>query len=86
MHLICGIVHMHLICTCSFTHFRYDHMSWYPLGRPVGTTIYPGMQITSVRYYTCTHNNGAKAALWALEIEHMHFACTNKLFMHRGIV
>jgi len=22
--------------------------SWYPLGRPVGTTIYPGMQITSV--------------------------------------
>mmetsp|Transcript_79005 Transcript_79005/g.115711 ORF Transcript_79005/g.115711 Transcript_79005/m.115711 type:complete len:978 (-) Transcript_79005:116-3049(-) len=26
----------------------YDHESWYPLGRPVGTTIYPGMQITSV--------------------------------------
>ena len=23
-------------------------MSWYPLGRPVGTTIYPGMQVTSV--------------------------------------
>jgi dolichyl-diphosphooligosaccharide--protein glycosyltransferase len=23
-------------------------MSWYPLGRPVGTTIYPGMQIVSV--------------------------------------
>lgn len=23
-------------------------MSWYPLGRPVGTTIYPGMQISSV--------------------------------------
>ena len=23
-------------------------MSWYPLGRPVGTTIYPGMQFTSV--------------------------------------
>eukprot|EP00960_Hanusia_phi_P014098 414937-Hanusia_phi.AAC.6 len=23
-------------------------MSWYPIGRPVGTTIYPGMQITSV--------------------------------------
>jgi dolichyl-diphosphooligosaccharide--protein glycosyltransferase len=21
---------------------------WYPLGRPVGTTIFPGMQITSV--------------------------------------
>jgi len=26
----------------------YDYMSWYPLGRPVGTTIYPGMQIVSV--------------------------------------
>ncbi len=23
-------------------------MSWYPLGRPIGTTIYPGMQITAV--------------------------------------
>ena len=22
----------------------FDYMSWYPLGRPVGTTIYPGMQ------------------------------------------
>jgi hypothetical protein len=26
----------------------FDYMSWYPLGRPVGTTIYPGMQMTSV--------------------------------------
>lgn len=26
----------------------FDYMSWYPLGRPVGTTIYPGMQFTSV--------------------------------------
>jgi dolichyl-diphosphooligosaccharide--protein glycosyltransferase len=26
----------------------YDHESWYPLGRPVGTTIYPGMQLTAV--------------------------------------
>jgi len=26
----------------------YDYKVWYPLGRPVGTTIYPGMQITSV--------------------------------------
>jgi dolichyl-diphosphooligosaccharide--protein glycosyltransferase len=28
----------------AFFHW-YDTMSWYPLGRPVGTTIYPGMQI-----------------------------------------
>merc|ERR1711871_1792219 len=26
----------------------FDYESWYPLGRPVGTTIYPGMQITAV--------------------------------------
>ena len=26
----------------------YDHESWYPLGRPVGTTIYPGMQFSAV--------------------------------------
>lgn len=26
----------------------FDHKVWYPLGRPVGTTIYPGMQFTSV--------------------------------------
>jgi len=26
----------------------FDHQSWYPLGRPVGTTIYPGMQVTAV--------------------------------------
>jgi len=26
----------------------FDYQSWYPLGRPVGTTIYPGMQVTSV--------------------------------------
>ncbi|KAL3803690.1 hypothetical protein HJC23_003744 [Cyclotella cryptica] len=26
----------------------YDYKVWYPLGRPVGTTIYPGMQVTAV--------------------------------------
>mmetsp|Transcript_14896 Transcript_14896/g.22578 ORF Transcript_14896/g.22578 Transcript_14896/m.22578 type:complete len:524 (-) Transcript_14896:1-1572(-) len=26
----------------------FDYQSWYPLGRPVGTTIYPGMQVTAV--------------------------------------
>ena len=31
----------------AFFHW-FDRMSWYPLGRPVGTTIYPGMQMTSV--------------------------------------
>jgi len=31
----------------AFFHW-FDYMSWYPLGRPIGTTIYPGMQIVSV--------------------------------------
>jgi len=26
----------------------FDYRSWYPLGRPVGTTIYPGMQVSAV--------------------------------------
>ena len=26
----------------------FDYKVWYPLGRPVGTTIYPGMQVSSV--------------------------------------
>jgi len=26
----------------------YDYMSWYPIGRPIGTTIFPGMQFVSV--------------------------------------
>ena len=26
----------------------FDHASWYPLGRPVGTTIYPGPQLAAV--------------------------------------
>eukprot|EP00727_Mastigamoeba_balamuthi_P001612 m51a1_g11448 putative oligosaccharyl transferase-like protein (800) ;mRNA; f:8265-10976 len=26
----------------------YDYRSWYPIGRPIGTTIFPGMQFTAV--------------------------------------
>jgi len=29
----------------------YDYMSWSPLGRPIGTTIYPGMQIAAVQIW-----------------------------------
>jgi dolichyl-diphosphooligosaccharide--protein glycosyltransferase len=29
----------------------FDESVWYPIGRPVGTTIYPGLQITSVAMY-----------------------------------
>ena len=31
-------------------------MSWYPLGRPIGTTIYPGMQITAVAIWKLMQN------------------------------
>eukprot|EP00667_Euglena_gracilis_P002726 EG_transcript_2733 len=31
----------------------YDTQSWSPLGRPVGTTIFPGMQVTSVLLFRC---------------------------------
>ena len=29
----------------------YDYESWYPLGRPVGTTTYPGMMVTAVAIF-----------------------------------
>jgi len=29
----------------------YDDQAWYPLGRPVGTTIYPGLQFTAAYMY-----------------------------------
>eukprot|EP00041_Stephanoeca_diplocostata_P023591 m.581977 g.581977 ORF g.581977 m.581977 type:complete len:803 (-) comp22335_c0_seq3:178-2586(-) len=33
----------------AYEFFRwYDYMVWYPLGRPVGSTIYPGMQFAAV--------------------------------------
>eukprot|EP01129_Flabellula_baltica_P013803 TRINITY_DN648_c0_g1_i1.p1 TRINITY_DN648_c0_g1~~TRINITY_DN648_c0_g1_i1.p1 ORF type:complete len:736 (+),score=167.01 TRINITY_DN648_c0_g1_i1:144-2351(+) len=28
-----------------------DYMSWYPIGRPVGTTLYPGMMVTSAAIF-----------------------------------
>lgn len=32
-----------------YKFFRwYDYMSWYPIGRPIGTTIYPGMQFAAL--------------------------------------
>jgi len=34
----------------KFFHW-YDYMSWSPLGRPVGSTIYPGLQITAVAIF-----------------------------------
>ncbi|KAF0714662.1 Aste57867_3762 [Aphanomyces stellatus] len=41
----------------------YDYMSWYPLGRPVGTTIYPGMQIVSVTIWEVLNHFGIPMSL-----------------------
>jgi len=41
----------------------FDHRSWYPLGRPVGTTIYPGMQITSVAIWRVLSALGSDMSL-----------------------
>ena len=42
----------------AFFHW-FDYMSWYPLGRPVGTTIYPGLQIISVLIHKVLRWNDA---------------------------
>lgn len=49
----------------AFFHW-YDYMSWYPLGRPVGTTIYPGMQITSVAIWEALKASGNAAIKMSL--------------------
>ena len=46
----------------AFFHW-FDYMSWYPLGRPVGTTIFPGMQITSVAIWKALPHFGTVMSL-----------------------
>ena len=46
----------------AFFHW-FDYMSWYPLGRPVGTTIYPGMQITAVAIWRALGKLGSAISL-----------------------
>jgi dolichyl-diphosphooligosaccharide--protein glycosyltransferase len=52
----------------AFFHW-FDHRSWYPLGRPVGTTIYPGMQITSVAIWKALEHVGRPMVRRCLEIK-----------------
>ena len=47
--------------TKFFTWF--DYKVWYPLGRPVGTTIYPGMQISSVWIWRAINSMGMEMSL-----------------------
>jgi len=51
----------------KFFHW-YDYMSWYPLGRPVGTTIYPGLQITSVLIHRTLQALGPEYEMTLTEI------------------
>jgi len=41
----------------------YDEEVWYPLGRPVGTTIYPGLQFTSAYIYYGANALGYQVSL-----------------------
>jgi len=41
----------------------FDHSAWYPLGRPVGTTIYPGMQFTAVYLWRALNAIGYSISL-----------------------
>mmetsp|Transcript_48259 Transcript_48259/g.134744 ORF Transcript_48259/g.134744 Transcript_48259/m.134744 type:complete len:796 (+) Transcript_48259:96-2483(+) len=41
----------------------FDHSVWYPLGRPVGTTIYPGMQFVSVWIWQALNAVGVEMSL-----------------------
>ena len=41
----------------------FDHTSWYPLGRPIGTTTYPGMQLLSVSAWQVLRLSGLEITL-----------------------
>ena len=48
----------------AFFHW-FDHAAWYPLGRPVATTIYPAMQVTSAAIFHALKWAGGPP--WTLE-------------------
>ncbi len=60
----------------------FDHMSWYPLGRPVGTTIYPGLQFTAVGIHSALPSIG-----WPMSLNDVcvfmpaWFGCIATLFL-----
>jgi dolichyl-diphosphooligosaccharide--protein glycosyltransferase len=58
----------------SFFHW-FDYMSWYPLGRPVGTTIYPGMQITAVVLHRVLNDAAATLNIPALAMSLNDVCC-----------
>ena len=53
--------------SAAFWHW-FDHRSWYPIGRPVGTTIYPAMQFTALYIWEGLKSAAAAAVLRGREI------------------
>ena len=51
----------------AFWHW-FDHRSWYPIGRPVGTTIYPAMQFTALYMWQALKSTLAQSILGTREI------------------
>ena len=51
----------------AFWHW-FDHRSWYPIGRPVGTTIYPAMQFSALYIWEGLKSGVAAAVLRGREI------------------
>lgn len=37
-------------------HNWFDDMAWYPLGRIIGGTIYPGLMMTAALFYNIFHS------------------------------
>ena len=56
----------------------FDYESWYPLGRPVGTTIYPGLQITAVAVHWALRALGPQYA------GTMNWVCCHLPLLGRG--
>ena len=70
----------------------FDHTVWYPLGRPVGTTIYPGMQFAAVWIWQILKMAQVEMSLhdvcvfipaWLLqEVISVHLSCVYPSFTH----
>ena len=54
---------------------RYDYMVWYPLGRPIGTTIYPGMQFASVWIWQGLNGAGYVLTFDMISCLYTRFVC-----------
>jgi len=53
---------LQIYCSASLNRCRC-RCSWYPLGRPVGTTVYPGMMVTAAKLHTFLNWAGYEISL-----------------------